>query len=312
MATLSTASVSRVSETARPLLGPTLIAFACGAAALAGFAPLELSIVALFLFAGPHNWMEFRCFLSQMPSRWGPMRTFYLTAIAGTVALTAAYVWIDAITLSVWNTLFLLWVGALLYLRRKRPPAWMVSILFFAIAAAWLFPQPWDLVLVYLHPILALVFFDRMIRPEHRRMYRLCLLAVPIFVAGLYWQVSGGFSEPDALTQRITQQVGADVIESVSPRFLVASHVFLQMLHYGVWILAVPLVALKKAPWDLSGIPLAKRFRWGVALPMILGAGAVAALWGGFSVDYVLTRDIYFTAAMLHVLAEFPFLVRSL
>jgi hypothetical protein len=35
-------------------------------------------------------------------------------------------------------------------------------------------------------------------------------------------------------------------------------------------------------------------------------------LWGGFVADYPLTRDIYFTVAMLHVLAEVPFLLRLL
>ena len=35
-------------------------------------------------------------------------------------------------------------------------------------------------------------------------------------------------------------------------------------------------------------------------------------LWAGFLSNYPLTRDIYFTVAMLHVLAEAPFLLRLL
>jgi hypothetical protein len=35
-------------------------------------------------------------------------------------------------------------------------------------------------------------------------------------------------------------------------------------------------------------------------------------LWFGFSVDYATTRDIYFTVAIAHVLAEAPFLLRML
>ncbi len=39
---------------------------------------------------------------------------------------------------------------------------------------------------------------------------------------------------------------------------------------------------------------------------------AVVLFWAGFLTDYPLTRDIYFTVAMLHVLAEVPFLLRLL
>jgi hypothetical protein len=36
----------------------------------------------------------------------------------------------------------------------------------------------------------------------------------------------------------------------------------------------------------------------------------VVVLWVCFGLDYSTTRDIYFTVAMLHVLAEVPFLLR--
>ena len=34
-------------------------------------------------------------------------------------------------------------------------------------------------------------------------------------------------------------------------------------------------------------------------------------LWAFFLADYPLTRDVYFTVALLHVLAEVPFLLRA-
>ena len=37
---------------------------------------------------------------------------------------------------------------------------------------------------------------------------------------------------------------------------------------------------------------------------------AVAVLWVCFGIDYGTTRSVYFTVAMLHVLAEIPFLLR--
>src|SRR4051794_31050044 len=64
---------------------------ACAAAALAGWAPLRFSIVTVFLFAGPHNWLEFRYFLTRLPARWGRLRPFFLLAFAGMIGLTAAF-----------------------------------------------------------------------------------------------------------------------------------------------------------------------------------------------------------------------------
>ena len=43
-----------------------------------------------------------------------------------------------------------------------------------------------------------------------------------------------------------------------------------------------------------------------------LGGLVVLLLWGCFLADYPLTRDVYFTVALLHVLAEVPFLLRAL
>ena len=45
---------------------------------------------------------------------------------------------------------------------------------------------------------------------------------------------------------------------------------------------------------------------------MIAALACVVVLWFGFSMDYSTTRDIYFTVAMAHVLAEAPFLLRML
>jgi hypothetical protein len=87
------------------------------------------------------------------------------------------------------------------------------------------------------------------------------------------------------------------------------------MLHYGVWIVAIPLVSVKSVPWRLENVPLARRSAgWRLAIAGAVAAGVLLmlALWGGFLADYPLTRDIYFTVAILHVLAEVPFLLRLL
>ena len=69
----------------------TALGAATAAAVLAGWAPLRFSIVTVFLFAGPHNWLEFRYFLTRMPARWGRLRGFFLFAFAGVFALAAAF-----------------------------------------------------------------------------------------------------------------------------------------------------------------------------------------------------------------------------
>src|SRR5580692_4120021 len=78
---------------ASPLaFGLTALGVALAAALLAGWVPVRFSIVTVFLFAGPHNWLEFRYFLTRMPARWGRLRSFFLSAFAGMFGLTAAYI----------------------------------------------------------------------------------------------------------------------------------------------------------------------------------------------------------------------------
>src|SRR5437868_12264029 len=102
------------------------------AAAFAGWLPLQVSIVTLFLFAGPHNWFELRYFLMRLPVRFGRSRNFFLTAFIGIFLLTLAYLSLPALyytnlwsgvnwptAIATWNTCMLLWIGALIVLRGK-------------------------------------------------------------------------------------------------------------------------------------------------------------------------------------------------
>jgi hypothetical protein len=110
------------------------------------------------------------------------------------------------------------------------------------------------------------------------------------------------------------------------------------MLHYGVWLVALPLIAppagagrrelsagipilhqhlrLRPAPavfW--KSVPLARHprgFPKLIASALGFGVFLVALVWFGFTVDYATTRDVYFTVAIAHVLAEAPFLLKML
>src|SRR3954463_12148841 len=67
------------------------VGVATGAAALAGYLPIAVSIATVFAFAGPHNWLEARYALGRLPARTGKLWNFFLLSAAGVVGLTAGY-----------------------------------------------------------------------------------------------------------------------------------------------------------------------------------------------------------------------------
>jgi hypothetical protein len=314
-----------------------VVALALVALLLAGWCPLGFSIVTVFLFAGPHNWLEARYFVARMPARWGALRGHYLTGIAGVLSLTIGFTALpylerqfdwsgEAFLMAVaaWNTVLVGWICWMAVLRSRQNPrrSWplLAPLGFMLVGLAWLKPLAWDLGLVYLHPLVALAFLDRELashRAEWRRAYRLLLAALPLALAALWWRLADAPSLPgaDALTSRITAHAGGEILTGVSNHLLVATHTFLEMLHYGVWLVAIPLVSLRTRPWQIAQVPLARRsaaWRTAVAGLLLIGGLAVVGFWAGFLADYPRTRDLYFTVAMLHVLAEVPFLLRLL
>ena len=300
------------------------------AAVFASWLPLQVSIVTVFLFAGPHNWFEFRYFLMRLPARFGRSRKFFGTAFAGLGILVVSYVSLPFVyehaswssetwltVLATWNTLLLAWLVALIYLRGKQKRAsdwaWATPVALALAALNWLGPEFFSLALVYVHPLIALWFLDRQLkrtRPEWVKTYRRCLCLVPVVLAVMIWRLSqtNALADDNGLFWRITQHSGAQLLPQVSSHMLVSVHLFLEMLHYGVWIFALPLLAPQF--WNFTkarrGFP-----RLTPAL-LTLGVLAVVVLWVGFSRDYVQTRDLYFTIAIAHVLAEAPFLLRTL
>src|SRR6266566_5660944 len=101
-----------------------VLACACLSALMASWLPLQMSIVTVFLFAGPHNWFEARYFLMRLPARFGRSRNFFIVAFAGIGLLTLAYVSLPALyyaniwsganwpnAIAIWNTLMILWIG---------------------------------------------------------------------------------------------------------------------------------------------------------------------------------------------------------
>jgi len=326
---LKTWPTARVEAGAR-LFVAIVLACILASAALASWLPLQLSIATLFIFAGPHNWFELRYFLMRLPVRFGRSRNFFLTAFVGLGALTVAYVSLpllhNALFLSEeawstiiasWNTLLLVWLALLVWLRGKQKArtnwTWLAPVGLALCSLNWLGPNLFSLAIVYIHPLVALWFLDRHLlrtRPQWSRMYRRCLCLLPLVLAAMIWQLSQSASLPDnnGLFWRITQHSGAEVLPQVSSHLLVSVHLFLELLHYGVWIIALPLIGRIAGArfWNVKTIPVARHPR---GFPRIVAAVLVGAvvmvvgLWFGFSLDYATARDVYFTVAMAHVLA---------
>src|ERR1700737_3160186 len=93
-------------------------AFAIGAAVLAAFFPVTLSIAAVFVFAGPHNWLEARYFVARMPVRWGQQRGFFSVALAGIAGLSLSFS-LFSVDRSLWHAALVLWAICLVRLSRR-------------------------------------------------------------------------------------------------------------------------------------------------------------------------------------------------
>ena len=304
---------------------------------VASWLPLQVSIVTVFLFAGPHNWFELRYFLMRLPLRFGKSRNFFLAAFAGLGVLTVTYVslpllynaarWSDeawSTVIASWNSLFLFWLVLLVWLRGRQKPranwTWTIPLGLALCSLNWFWPDLFSLAIVYVHPLVALWFLDRHLsrtRPEWLRIYRRCLCVLPLVLVGMVWQLSQATPLPDSngLFWRITQHSGAELLPQVSSHMLVSVHLFLEMLHYAVWILALPLIGASARFWDVKTVPLVRHTRGFPRLMaglLMLALAAVVFLWLSFSIDYSTTRDIYFTVAIAHVLAEAPFLLRMI
>lgn len=339
----TTALDPEIARTARPAgltFGVCALGLVIGAAAVSGLLPIQFSIVSVFLCAGPHNWVEARYFLSRLPARWGRLQAYFLFGFAGVFTLTAAFAGlpyllmaldagadVDLSSYALWNTLLVLWIATLVQLRSGQNPrrdwGWVWPVAFIVIALAWMQPLLWDLGLVYLHPLVALWILDREFRrtrPEYCRVYHVSLLAIPACLGLIWWNLAAAPNLPgdDELSMRITQHAGSGYTEylaGVSTHCLVATHTFLEAVHYGVWLIAIPWLGRQSNLWSVARMPLGRRSpTWTRALQvfLLLSAGVVVVLWMLFWANYPLTRDVYFILAMVHVLAEVPFLLRAL
>ena len=172
--------------------------------------------------------------------------------------------------IAIWNTALVAWIWTLARLRSGQNPRRDWAGLTPRSGTRRLWPGSnrlaWDLGLVYLHPLVALAFWIanwRSIGPPGSACIAGCSPCCPWPWPGCggIWPMRPPLPGSDALTARITAHAGADILSGVSNHLLVATHTFLEMLHYGVWLVAIPLVSVRTLPWRIAEVPLARRSR---------------------------------------------------
>jgi hypothetical protein len=301
-------------------------------------APIGLKVAAVALLAGPHNFIEFRYFLSRLPARWPiGICLFFIGSFMGLALLSAAYI---ALMFAVYNemlgydfgrTLYGLWGSAVciwtmflvfqierLSEAHRRPAIARARVAGLGGLAllALLNPLVFGALLVYAHPLISLAILDRELgrsRPHWRDGYRMCLALVPAVVVIFWWHLRDTHScASDAIASHILEQTGASVMPFLSNHFLLSTLVFLDLLHYGVWLVAIPNWSAGWRRWQAKSIPLASVFpQLQNPIRLITMAALVLALLLciSFSNNYILTSQIYFVIAIMHVLAEIPYLI---
>ncbi len=310
------------------ILACLMVVFLC--ALLAGLAPIWFTLAAFCVFSAPHNFVEFRYFLARLPSRLGPFRSFFVTSFTGLAILFFMQVTVITLTrmrvllpaqlepiICVWNELLIIWVVALSVARypqecsRLLPANLCIAIL--ASIGNFCSPEIFNLCVSYVHALIGVWILDRELmrtRKDWVRPYRWCLLTVPLCIVFLiiwfYGQSSLVGSEM-TLSQSIASLIFAP---SISPLYL-GLFAFLQMVHYGVWVFAMPIAAQSWKRWRLNRIAVMRNrqpLSRVMSVVLMFGLASVGLFWIGFRVDFATTNQVYATVATLHILAEIPLL----
>ncbi len=314
------------------LFGICTLALLLGSASLAALAPIAFSIATVFLFAAPHNWIELRYCLSRLPSRVGPLGPFFATSFGGLAILYLSYIalvtgarlgFIDRDIglplVATWNILLIGWCVLLAAVRFRNTATILKATAFGLLACTFslLMPRWFSLCLVYLHPFIGMAILERELRRTKRswlQSYHWCLALVPVLLIALAVHLNGTAQLyiDTRLDEQITRHAGSAILPDVSSHLLVAVHTFLEMLHYGVWCLAIPVATNAVRNWKVDRFASTRNSGASKKLiGVVLGISSliVLAFWAAFTRDYSFTRDFYFAAAMIHVLAEIPLLM---
>lgn len=326
---LPSASAAALSQ--QQVFAASWLLLVVASALLAAGLPSVFSIWTVIIFGVPHNYAEFRYFLAKLPSRFGPLKPFFMTSFVGVSLLFCAEA---ALAISVdrgwlqpplsrsllwcWNEALILWILALSVLRYRDITRGAIALnmilAFVTTASNCLSPPMFTVVLTYLHPLLGLWILERELRRSRKSWlptYHRCLLAVPVVVLALALCLHGSTSDTAALRLLTLSNLGVSFFPGTSPIMFVAIYGFLQMVHYGVWVVAIPIAARSWQKWNINHLSVVRnRSRLRRLLWTAVGVAtlAIPAFWLGFKFDYYTTIEIYVIVSLTHVIAEVPFL----
>ena len=288
---------------------------------LVGHHPVAWAIASVLLFAGPHNFQEARYILGRLPARAGKLWPYALLSVAGWATLSVGFIALFVIkdpsnAVPCWDVALVLWVAALAYLRSRENPRrrwpWLgPASLVLAAFGVWS-PVAFSVGLVFLHPLVAIFIADREMGAQRHPWRAAWRRALPWIGVGLLLTVSIALPMP-------TEQLDNNSLRGMvdlpgNTQAWLAAHVYLECVHYAVWIALLPLVAASMGRHRLSRMPLLRKAPWRVGAARLgfgLAALAVVGLFFAFRWDYDTTRSAYFTLAIGHVLVEYPFLLRT-
>jgi len=249
-----------VPQADRQIFALVLLTLVASFAFLAGFTPMWFTLITVCTFGGPHHWMEFRYFLSKLPSRFGPLRPFFITAFSGAAILCLMEIGLMRLLalnqismpnartyLCIWNELLISWMFLLSLLRYRSPSQNLKSSILSssgpalaATAANLLSAQVFSLSVTYLHPLLGLWIFERELRRTRKDWvdtYHWCLLSIPVGLGLLIWWLHDK-AMPNTSQQMIASLngnvIGSQLFTDASTAMLLAVFGFLQMVHYGI------------------------------------------------------------------------------
>jgi hypothetical protein len=310
-----------------------IVASAC----LAGYAPIAFTIITVCVFGAPHNFSEFRYFLSKLPSRLATLKTFFITAFSGTVILfmlelalmflgkthsiernyrTAGW--------AIWNELVLVWLVVLAHFRYRFDKSKSLEFIRLAVpafsmatVANLISPALFTYGLTYLHPMLSLWIFERELRRSNKSLlptYHKSLFLVPLALTGLtiaLWNSPTDSAFGFTLNSFVDTAGNTATTNQVPVKLLLAIFAFLQMVHYGIWCFGIPILSDGWKKWRLDKIAVLRdraKLRAPLFVLSLTAVLIVVAFWLNFVMNYEITNEVYLTLATLHVLAEIPFM----
>lgn len=118
--------------------------------------------------------------------------------------------------------------------------------------------------------------------------------------------------QDSSLLKLVLRQTGAHSMNALPAGRVVALQLYLQWLHYWVWLVLIPTQVLNKPLFRLNEEPV-RHVPWlRRVVQVAFIAGMTASLMFGalFATQPALAWRLYFLIAQFHVLAELPFIIR--